>query len=79
MRYDKRPMGSIEVFGGEQEPAELTAMHAVLFGGWDLGPSNVPDGVGDGSAVAVRKAVIAAHGRQSPIDRRRSESALVHR
>ena len=62
-------VGSVVVVGGEQEPAEFTAIHGVLFGGWDLGPSDVLGGVGDDSAVDVCEAVVAAHGRQSPIDR----------
>ena len=62
-------VGSVEVFGSEQEPSELTAVHGVLFGGWDLGAANVLGGVGADSAVDVREPVVAAHGRQSPVDR----------
>ena len=39
------PMGSVVMFGGEQEPAEFTAIHGVLFGGWDLGSGWGPSSV----------------------------------
>jgi hypothetical protein len=31
----------VESFGGEQEGAELGPIHAVSFGGLDLGPADV--------------------------------------
>ena len=74
-------VGSVEVFGSEQEPSELTAVHGVLFGGWDLGPSNVLGGVGRDSAVDVREPVVAAHGdnRRSIVDAASPRCSIVER
>jgi len=43
--------------------------------GW---PANVLGGVGADPAVEVGESVVAAHGRQPPVDRRRSQAAGLH-
>jgi hypothetical protein len=67
-----------ELFGGEQEAAELGAFHAVSLAWVHLRPSHVLGRVRGDPAVDVREPVQAAHRRQAPIDRRRCESALLH-
>jgi len=72
-------MGAVVAFGGEQEAAEFTAIHRVLLAGFDLRPANVLGRVGGDAAVDVSEPVVAAHCRQSPVDRRRRQSALLRR
>ena len=72
-------MHRIELLRGEQERAELGAVHPVALGLGDLGPADVLGGVGGDAAVDVCEAVVAAHGRQAPVDRRRGQSPLLHR
>ena len=72
-------MGAGVVLGGEQEPSEFTAIHRVLFTRFDLGSTHVLGWIGRDATVDVGEAVVAAHRRQPPIDRRRRKPALFHR
>ena len=67
-----------EVFGGEQEPAELCAVHPVSLAGVHLRSPDVLGGVRCDPTVDVREPVQPTHRRQAPIDRRCCEPALFH-
>ena len=75
-QHGERGVGSVVVLGREQEPAEFTAIHRVLFGRLNPGTTHVLGRVGGDATVDVGEAVVAAHRRQSPIDRRRREPTL---
>ena len=51
----------------------------MLFGRFDLGAADVLGRVGRDAAVDVGEAVVTAHRRESPIDRRGCEASLFHR
>ena len=61
-------MHRVEPFGGEQENAELTAIHAVPDRLGDVGATEVGGWVGGDTAVDVSEAVEAAHRGQPLID-----------
>jgi hypothetical protein len=52
-QHGQRGVIAVVVLGGEQEPAELTAVHAVAFGRLDLRSSYVLGGVGRNATVDV--------------------------
>ena len=64
---------------GEQEGAELGAVHPVPLGLGDLGAANVVGGVGEDATVDVGEPVVATHRGQPPIDRRGRQASLLHR
>ena len=64
---------------GEQEGAELGAVHPVPLGLGDLGAANVLGGVGGDATVDVGEPVVATHRGQPPIDRRGRQASLLHR
>ena len=72
-------VGAVEAFGGEQERAELGAVHAAAVAGLDLRAADVLGGVRRDPAVDVREPVEPAHGRQATVDRRRRQPSLLHR
>ena len=67
-----------EVFGGEQEPAELCAVDPVSLAWVHLRPPDVLLRVRCDPTDDVREPVQSAHRRQAPIDRRCREPALFH-
>ncbi len=64
---------------GEQEGAELGAVHPVPLGLGDLGAADVLGGVGGDATVDVGEPVVATHRGQPPIDRRGRQASLLHR
>jgi len=78
-QHSERGVGSVVVFGDEQEAAQFASVRRVLFGRFDFRTADVLGGVRRDPAVDVGEAVVAAHRRQQPIDRRRSKPALFHR
>ena len=62
-------VGVVEALGGEQEPAELTAVQSAALGGMDRRTAHVLGRIGCDTAVDVRDAVETISGGQSPVDR----------
>jgi hypothetical protein len=71
-------VGAVVVLGAEQEPSELTAVHGVLLRWLDSWPAHVLGRVRRDAAVDVREPVVAAHRRETSVDRRRGQAALFH-
>ena len=71
-------MGVIETLGSEQEGAEFAVIHAVALAWLHLRSADVLGGVGRDAPVDVREPVVAAHCRQSPVDRRGGQAAVLH-
>jgi hypothetical protein len=78
-QHGKRLVGEVVVVGGGEEHAKLCAVQATSVGGVNLGATEVLGGVRADPAVDVREAVEAAHRREPPVDRRRSEPSLLQR
>jgi hypothetical protein len=73
-----RCVGVIEALGGEQEGAKLGAVHAVSFAWLHLRSADVLGGVRWDAPVDVGEPVVAAHRRESPVDRRGRQAAVLH-
>lgn len=70
-------VGTVVPFGGEEEDAELGAVH-VSCGRWvDLGSTDVLGGVGGGAAVDVGEPVVPADSGEPAVDGGRGETAFL--
>jgi uncharacterized OB-fold protein len=78
-QHRQRGVIAVEPLGGEQERAELAAVHAVALVRLDLGPADVLGRVRRYAPVNMGEPVEAAHRREPAVDRRRSEPAFLHR
>ncbi len=76
--HGKRGVGVIEALGSEQEGAKFAAIHAVALAWLHLRSADVLGGVRRDAPVDVREPVVVAHCRQSPVDRRGREAAVLH-
>ncbi len=77
-KHRERGVRVIEAFGGEQEGAKFATVHAVPLAWLHLRSADVLGGVRRDAPVDVREAVVAAHRRQSPVDRRCRQAAVLH-
>jgi hypothetical protein len=68
----------VDPLGREQEPPQLGPVEAAGVAGMDLGSANVLGRVGGDPAVDVGEAVVAAHGRQPPVDGRCGQAMGLH-
>ncbi len=75
----ERGVGAVVAFGGEQEGAELAAVHAVALVRLDLGAADVLGRVRGDAPVDVSEPVEAADRREAPVDRRGGKRPLFHR
>ena len=76
--HGKRGVGVIEALGSEQEGAKFAAIHAVALAWLRLRSADVLGGVRRDAPVDVLEPVVAAHCRQSPVDRRGRQAAVLH-
>ena len=80
-QHGERGMVAVEVLGGKQEPAEITAVHSVSFGGLHLGAAHVLGGIGGDPAAmwAKRKYPHTVDRRGSIVDGARPHCSIVER
>jgi hypothetical protein len=61
-------VGVVGVLGGEQDAAQLAAVHAVTFWGLHFGPPQVLARVGCDASVDVSEPEVPTDGRKTPVD-----------
>jgi hypothetical protein len=77
-QHGQRGVVPVAVLRGEQEDAEFGAIQPAGVGGVDLGSAHVLGGVGADASVDVCEPVEATDRRESTVDRRRREAAVLH-
>ena len=78
-QHGERLVDEVVVVGGGKEHAELRPVQTASVGWMDLRAADILGWVRGDAAVDVSEPVEAAHRRKPSVDRRRSESSLLHR